>query len=271
HEPERGADARGDRLPSILPVDRCSARRLDRLDRRTQPVDAVARQDSDRRDAADRSLRAEPGTDRPSRPEPRRCLWRSRARRVRPRGHVGEGAVAADRCALRAELSRRRRVRAAAHRRPRHGSSAGFHLLRADGGDHERAQHGAARPVQGAAEHRAGRRVEGKLLDSAERVLTTPVLDTFRLDGKVALVTGGARGLGQTMARALAEAGADVALTGRAIGPSAEAASAIATATGRRAKAFVVDVTVAGEIDRLVSEVEAELGPIDILVNNAGV
>ena len=42
-----------------------------------------------------------------------------------------------------------------------------------------------------------------------------PVLDRFRLDGKTALVTGGARGLGKTMATALAEAGADIALTGR--------------------------------------------------------
>ena len=101
--------------------------------------------------------------------------------------------------------------------------------------------------------------------------MTKHVLDTFRLDAKVALVTGGARGLGQTMARALAEAGADIALTGRSIGPAAEAASAIARATGRRAKAFVVDVTVARDVDRLVSEVEVGLGPIDILVNNAGV
>jgi NAD(P)-dependent dehydrogenase (short-subunit alcohol dehydrogenase family) len=97
------------------------------------------------------------------------------------------------------------------------------------------------------------------------------VLDTFRLDAKVALVTGGARGLGQTMARALAEAGADIALTSRSIGPCADAASDIAGATSRRVKPFVVDVTVASDVDRLVSEVEAELGPVDILVNNAGI
>ena len=99
----------------------------------------------------------------------------------------------------------------------------------------------------------------------------TPVLDSFRLDGKIALVTGGARGLGLTMATALAEAGADVAISGRSIGPAEESAKAIATATGRRARAFAADVTSAADIDRLASGVEGALGPIDILVNNAGV
>jgi 3-oxoacyl-[acyl-carrier protein] reductase len=98
----------------------------------------------------------------------------------------------------------------------------------------------------------------------------TSVLDSFRLDGKIALVTGGARGLGLTMATALAEAGADVALSGRSLAPAEEAAAKITAATGRRAKAFVADVTVAADVDRLVTSVEKELGPIDILVNNAG-
>jgi NAD(P)-dependent dehydrogenase (short-subunit alcohol dehydrogenase family) len=99
----------------------------------------------------------------------------------------------------------------------------------------------------------------------------TSVLDSFRLDGKIALVTGGARGLGLTMATALAEAGADVALSGRSLAPAEEAAAKITAATGRRAKAFAADVTVAADVDRLVTSVEKELGPIDILVNNAGV
>jgi NAD(P)-dependent dehydrogenase (short-subunit alcohol dehydrogenase family) len=98
-----------------------------------------------------------------------------------------------------------------------------------------------------------------------------PVLDSFRLDGKVALVTGGARGLGLTMATALAEAGADVALSGRSLGSAEEAAAALAKATGRRAKAFAANVTSAADVERLAASVEAALGPIDILINNAGV
>ncbi|CAN5786356.1 SDR family NAD(P)-dependent oxidoreductase [soil metagenome] len=96
------------------------------------------------------------------------------------------------------------------------------------------------------------------------------VLDSFRLDGKVALVTGGARGLGQMMATALAEAGADVAITGRTLAPCEETASAIAGATGRRCRAFTADVTVAADIDTLASAVEGEFGRVDILINNAG-
>ncbi len=97
------------------------------------------------------------------------------------------------------------------------------------------------------------------------------VIDTFRLDGKVALVTGGARGLGLTMATALAEAGADIALAGRSLAACEEAATATASATGRRVRAFAADVTRIDDVERLQAGVEANLGPIDILVNNAGV
>ena len=65
--------------------------------------------------------------------------------------------------------------------------------------------------------------------------LAKSVLDRFRLDGKVALVTGGARGLGKTMATALAEAGANIALAGRSKDTCQEAATDIASATGRKA------------------------------------
>jgi NAD(P)-dependent dehydrogenase (short-subunit alcohol dehydrogenase family) len=97
------------------------------------------------------------------------------------------------------------------------------------------------------------------------------VLDRFKLDGKVALITGGARGLGQTMATALAEAGASIALAGRTLSSCADTAKEIATATGQRAEAFSADVTSETDVNRLVGEVESRLGPIDILINNAGV
>jgi NAD(P)-dependent dehydrogenase (short-subunit alcohol dehydrogenase family) len=96
------------------------------------------------------------------------------------------------------------------------------------------------------------------------------VLDRFKLDGKTALVTGGARGLGKTMAAALAEAGADIALTGRSLGSCQAAAKEIADATGRTVRAFAGDVTVARDVERLHAEVTAACGDVDILVNNAG-
>ena len=97
------------------------------------------------------------------------------------------------------------------------------------------------------------------------------VLDRFRLDGKTALITGGARGLGRTMAVALAEAGANIALAGRSKDACQQAANEIASATGRTARAFAADVTKIADIEQLAADVERELGPVDILVNNAGI
>lgn len=97
------------------------------------------------------------------------------------------------------------------------------------------------------------------------------VLDSFRLDGRIALVTGGARGLGLTMATALAQAGADIALSGRSGTSCQQAAEQIAAATGRRAKGFEADVANAKDIERLVADIESSLGPVDILINNAGI
>ena len=96
------------------------------------------------------------------------------------------------------------------------------------------------------------------------------VMETFGLDGKIALVTGGGKGLGKAMATALAEAGADVALAGRTLASCQEAAAEIAAASGRRVQAFTVDVTRSDDVTRLAAEVAQGLGPIDILVNNAG-
>src|SRR5688572_10939061 len=100
---------------------------------------------------------------------------------------------------------------------------------------------------------------------------TNNVLDAFRLDGRRALVTGGSKGLGRVMAAALAQAGADVALCSRHLDECEQAAGKIAAATGRRALAFAADVTLSGDVERLVTEVESAIGPVDILINNAGV
>jgi NAD(P)-dependent dehydrogenase (short-subunit alcohol dehydrogenase family) len=99
---------------------------------------------------------------------------------------------------------------------------------------------------------------------------TTNVLDGFRLTGRVALVTGGSRGLGYTIATALAQAGADVAITSRQADGAAAAATAIASATGKKVQPFALDVTRTDDLPRAIAEIEAALGPIDILVNNAG-
>jgi NAD(P)-dependent dehydrogenase (short-subunit alcohol dehydrogenase family) len=96
------------------------------------------------------------------------------------------------------------------------------------------------------------------------------VLDTFKLDGRVALITGGARGLGKTMAIALGEAGADVALAGRSRESCEATAKEIAAATGRKVRAFEADVTSAADVTRLAADVTGACGAIDILVNNAG-
>jgi 2-deoxy-D-gluconate 3-dehydrogenase len=96
------------------------------------------------------------------------------------------------------------------------------------------------------------------------------ILDTFKLDGKVALVTGAGQGLGQAMALALAEAGADVAGLDRV--PS-EATGEAVRALGRRYHPVVCDLREAGvaALNGIVQEVGASLGRLDILVNNAGI
>jgi NAD(P)-dependent dehydrogenase (short-subunit alcohol dehydrogenase family) len=90
-------------------------------------------------------------------------------------------------------------------------------------------------------------------------------LDAFRLDGRVAVVTGGNRGLGYAFARALGEAGARVAIAAR----DAERSAAAAAELG--ALAVPLDVTDPASVEAMVGRVTDELGPVDVLVNNAGV
>ncbi len=89
--------------------------------------------------------------------------------------------------------------------------------------------------------------------------------------GRVALVTGGSRGIGRAIALALAEAGADVAVNYRARGDEAEAVVAAIRALGRRAVAVAADVSRADAVAAMLAEVTRALGPVDVLVNNAGI
>jgi len=90
------------------------------------------------------------------------------------------------------------------------------------------------------------------------------------LKNRVALVTGGSRGIGKAVALALAEAGAAVAVNYRERGGEAEAVADAIRASGGRAAAFGADVALGAAVQSMVREVEDRLGPIDILVNNAG-
>jgi 3-oxoacyl-[acyl-carrier protein] reductase len=90
------------------------------------------------------------------------------------------------------------------------------------------------------------------------------------LTGKVALVTGGGRGIGRAISLALARAGCDVAVNYRERRDDAGSAVAEIQNLGRRAVAIQADVARAADVARLVRETESQLGPIEILVNNAG-
>jgi NAD(P)-dependent dehydrogenase (short-subunit alcohol dehydrogenase family) len=95
-------------------------------------------------------------------------------------------------------------------------------------------------------------------------------MDKHELIGQVAIITGGGRGLGQAIARTLAEAGATIVVAARSAGQLAETAALIEQ-QGGRALAFEVDVTDQGAVHRMVAEVEQRLGAVDLLLNNAGV
>src|SRR5438270_8793407 len=92
-----------------------------------------------------------------------------------------------------------------------------------------------------------------------------------RSEGRVALVTGGARGIGEATAERLAEDGAAIAI-GDLDGPGAEATAArIAARHGVKAIGLKFDVTAASEVEQTVGEIAERLGSLDILINNAGI
>src|SRR3954468_15791833 len=96
------------------------------------------------------------------------------------------------------------------------------------------------------------------------------VIDRFRLDGKVAVVTGASSGLGVAFAAGLAEAGADVAICARRVERLEQTREQV-EAQGRRCLAVPADVARPEDCERVVSETVEQLGKVNVLVNNAGI
>jgi 2-deoxy-D-gluconate 3-dehydrogenase len=94
------------------------------------------------------------------------------------------------------------------------------------------------------------------------------ILDRFKLDGKVAIVTGGSRGLGQGMALGLAEAGADLFVVD--ISGASETQSKI-RAMGKKCEIMTVDLSLHDAAEKTISQCKQRMGRVDILVNNAGI
>ena len=96
------------------------------------------------------------------------------------------------------------------------------------------------------------------------------VLDSFRLDDKVVVVTGGSSGLGVSFAQAFAEAGADVVIGARRA-DRLQATAALVEAAGRKALAVGTDVSVPEQCQELVDAAMQTFGRVDVFINNAGI
>ena len=102
----------------------------------------------------------------------------------------------------------------------------------------------------------------------SEREATKIILDKFRIDSKIAVVTGGTKGIGKAIALALAEAGADIAVVSRKDDPDIESA---VLRLGRRYLHHSADLTQRKETRKVITAVMEAMGNVDILVNNAGI
>lgn len=98
-----------------------------------------------------------------------------------------------------------------------------------------------------------------------------PGIKLFDLTGRIALVTGGSKGLGHAMASGLASVGADVMLVSRRGEEARAAAAKIARDFGRKAIGHAADVTLPDQVDAMLAAAEREFGQVDILINSAGI
>lgn len=96
-------------------------------------------------------------------------------------------------------------------------------------------------------------------------------MDLFRLDGQVAIVVGGSRGLGESIALGFAQAGAKTVICSRSEEDCRKAASDIESRAKQQSLGMAIDVTDASSVDQLFAEVHKKFGRIDILVNSAGI
>ncbi|MDA0711019.1 MAG: SDR family oxidoreductase [bacterium] len=97
------------------------------------------------------------------------------------------------------------------------------------------------------------------------------VLDQFKLDGKVALIVGGSKGLGKSMALGFAQAGATTVISARTAADCATTASELAGETGQESVAVAGDVTQEADVDRVFASVVEKFGRLDVVVNSAGI
>ena len=108
------------------------------------------------------------------------------------------------------------------------------------------------------------------VLSRCDGMTTMSVLDRFRLDDKVVIVTGASSGLGVSFAKACAEAGADVVLAARRV-DKLEGTAELVRSSGRRALSVATDVADPAQCQAMVDAAMAEFGRVDVLVNNAGI
>jgi NAD(P)-dependent dehydrogenase (short-subunit alcohol dehydrogenase family) len=97
------------------------------------------------------------------------------------------------------------------------------------------------------------------------------MLERFRMDGKVAVITGGGQGLGRVMAAALAEAGARVVVASRTASQVQAVAAELQAAYGPQCRGYACDVTIPQQVEALIAQVMADFGQIDALINAAGI